>query len=133
MDPITTGAIISAGRDLIGRIWPDPKDQAEELRKLEELNQKGELAELQAYIQVMQARLSVIKTEAASDNFLTSSWRPVVMLVFTALIVARWFGFSAEGVSEAEYMEIWAILKLGIGGYVVGRSAEKVVKEYKKR
>ena len=28
--------------------------------------------------------------------------------------------------------EFWSLLNLGIGGYVVGRSAEKVMKEYKK-
>ncbi|APC46576.1 hypothetical protein [Alteromonas phage PB15] len=133
MDPVTIGSLIGVGKELISRVWPDPQDQAEELRKLEELRQKGELAELQAYIQVMQARLSVIQAEATSEHFLTSNWRPIVMLVFTGLIVARWFGLSAEGITEREYIEIWEILKLGIGGYVVGRSAEKVMKEYKKK
>ena len=133
MDPVTIGSLIGVGKELIGRIWPDPKDQAEELRKLSELEQKGELAELQAYIQVMQARLSVIQAEATSEHFLTANWRPIVMLVFTGLIVARWFGLSAEGITEREYIEIWEILKLGIGGYVVGRSAEKIMKEYKKK
>lgn len=133
MDPVTIGSLIGVGKELISRVWPDPQDQAEELRKLEELRQKGELAELQAYIQVMQARLSVIQAEATSEHFLTANWRPIVMLVFTGLIVARWFGLSAEGITEREYIEIWEILKLGIGGYVVGRSAEKVMKEYKKK
>ena len=133
MDPVTIGSLIGVGKELISRVWPDPQDQAEELRKLSELEQKGELAELQAYIQVMQARLSVIQAEATSEHFLTANWRPIVMLVFTGLIVARWFGLSAEGITEREYIEIWEILKLGIGGYVVGRSAEKVMKEYKKK
>lgn len=132
MDPLTIGSLIGVGKEIISRVWPDPKDQAEEFRKLEELRQKGDLAELQAYIQVMQARLAVIQSEATSEHFLTANWRPIVMLVFTGLIVARWFGLSAEGITESEYIEIWEILKLGIGGYVIGRSAEKVVKEYKK-
>jgi hypothetical protein len=29
-------------------------------------------------------------------------------------------------------VEFWSLLKLGIGGYVVGRSGEKIMKEYKK-
>lgn len=90
MDPLTIGSLIGVGKELISRVWPDPQDQAEELRKLEELRQKGELSELQAYIQVMQARLSVIQAEATSEHFLTANWRPIVMLVFTGLIVARW-------------------------------------------
>lgn len=132
MDALTITSLIGVGKELIGRIWTSPQDQAEELRKLTELEQKGDLAELQAYVQVMQARLSVIQSEAASEHWLTANWRPIVMLVFTALIVARWFGLSTDGISEQEYIEIWEILKLGIGGYVVGRSAEKVAKVVKK-
>ena len=49
------------------------------------------------------------------------------MLVFTGLIVARWFGWSAPNLSEAEYIKLWDIVELGLGGYVVGRSVEKIV------
>lgn len=72
------------------------------------------------------AAADIVKTEAASSGWLTRSWRPLVMLVFTGLIVARWFGWSAAGLSEAEALELWAIVKIGLGGYVIGRSAEKV-------
>ena len=72
------------------------------------------------------AAADIIKAEATSGGFLTRSWRPIVMLVFTSLIVARWFGWSAPGLSEAEALELWAIIKIGLGGYVIGRSAEKV-------
>lgn len=133
MDPMTIGSIIGLGKDLIGRLWPDPKDQAEELRKLSELEQKGDLAELQAYVQTLQGRMSIIQAEAKSEHWLTANWRPIVMLTFTGLIVARWFGLSAEGITEAEYVQIWEILQLGIGGYVIGRSGEKIMREYKKK
>ncbi len=72
------------------------------------------------------AAADIIRTEAASGGWLTRSWRPIVMLVFTSLIVARWFGYSAPALSEAEALELWAIIKIGLGGYVIGRSAEKV-------
>jgi hypothetical protein len=48
------------------------------------------------------------------------------MLVFVALIVARWFGFAAPNLSEAEYLKLWSIVEFGLGGYVVGRSVEKI-------
>ena len=48
------------------------------------------------------------------------------MLTFGGLIVARWFGWAAPNLSEAEYLKLWSIVELGIGGYVIGRSAEKV-------
>ena len=48
------------------------------------------------------------------------------MLTFVALIVARWFGWAAPNLSEAEYLKLWDIVQLGLGGYVIGRSAEKI-------
>jgi hypothetical protein len=65
--------------------------------------------------------------EAQSKNWLASSWRPVTMLIFVGLIVARWFGWTAPGLSEPEVLELWAIVKIGMSGYVIGRSVEKVV------
>lgn len=73
------------------------------------------------------AAAGIVKAEAESEHWLTSSWRPIVMLVFTALIVARWLGYSAPGISESEVLKLWSIVELGLGGYVIGRSAEKVL------
>jgi len=50
-----------------------------------------------------------------------------MMLTFGALIVARWFGWAAPNLSESEYLKLWDIVEFGLGGYVVGRSVEKVV------
>jgi hypothetical protein len=49
------------------------------------------------------------------------------MLTFAGLIVARWFGWAAPNLSEAEYLKLWSIVELGLGGYVIGRSAEKII------
>jgi hypothetical protein len=68
----------------------------------------------------------IIKAEAASEHWLAANWRPVLMLTFGGLIVARWFGWSTPGLSEAEYLKLWDIVQLGIGGYTIGRSVEKI-------
>jgi hypothetical protein len=47
--------------------------------------------------------------------------------VFGALIVARWLGWSAPNLSQDEVLKLWDIVQLGLGGYVIGRSVEKVV------
>ena len=49
------------------------------------------------------------------------------MLTFVALIVARWLGWSAPGLAEAEALKLWDIVEIGLGGYVIGRSAEKIL------
>ena len=33
---------------------------------------------------------------------------------------------EAEGMTEPEYLEVYGLIKIGLGGYVVGRSAEKI-------
>lgn len=67
----------------------------------------------------------IIKAEAQSGSWLTTSWRPLTMLFFVGLIGARVFGWTSAHVSDAEYLELWSLVKLGLGGYVIGRSVEK--------
>lgn len=117
-DPIT--AAINVGGQLIERLWPNPADADKAKLELMAMAQRGELAELAA-------RADVVKAEASSEHWLAANWRPILMLTFGALIVARWFGWAAPNLSEAEYLKLWSIVELGIGGYVIGRSAEKVL------
>ena len=118
LDPVT--AALEVGSKLIDRFFPDPTQKAQAQLALLEMAQKGELAEFSA-------RADIVKTEAASENWLTASWRPILMLTFGALIVARWFGWAAPNLSEAEYLKLWSIVELGLGGYVIGRSVEKTM------
>ena len=82
--------------------------------------------------QLMENRTKLIEAETKTGNVFVSSWRPALMVIFALLIVAKWLGFSAPGISEAVELELFAIVKLGMTGYVIGRSAEKVVTTYKK-
>ena len=106
--------------DVLDKVIPDPAAQADAKLKLMELAQKGEFAE-------MNARADIIKAEASSESWLAQSWRPILMLTFGALIVARWMGFAAPGISDTEIIKLWDIVELGLGGYVIGRTAEKIV------
>jgi Holin of 3TMs, for gene-transfer release len=104
--------------DLIGRFFPDPKEKAAAQLQVMQMAQNGELAQLNAALQVILAE--------ANGNWLQRSWRPLMMLFFAGLVGARWFGYSAPNMSEAEILELWNIVKIGIGGYTIGRSVEKV-------
>lgn len=112
--PAALLALLGKALDLI---FPDPAAAAAAKLRLFELQQSGQLAELNAAVSVIVAE--------ASGNTLQRSWRPLLMLTFGGLVVARWFGFTAPNLAESEYLALWDIVKLGIGGYVVGRSVEK--------
>jgi hypothetical protein len=118
VDPLT--AALDIGSKIIERVWPNPADQAAAKLELLRLQQSGELA-------IITAQSSIVKAEAESEHWLAACWRPILMLTFGALIVARWFGWAAPDLSEAEYLKLWSIVELGLGGYVIGRSAEKIV------
>ena len=117
-DPVT--AVLNVGSKIIDRLWPDPAQRDAAKLALLEMTQKGELAEFTG-------RAEIVKTEAASEHWLAANWRPLMMLTFGALIVARWFGWAAPNLTEAEYIKLWSIVEFGLGGYVIGRSAEKIV------
>jgi len=85
----------------------------------------------------MKAASEVIITEAKSDNWLAANWRPITMLTFVIIIANNYivYPYLSLFFHEAPMMEIppdmWGLLKIGLGGYVVGRSGEKIVKVLK--
>lgn len=109
-DPLT--AALDVGKTLIDKFWPDAGE--------------AERSKVQTFLAVFMAQADIVKTEAASSHWLAANWRPLVMLIFCGLIVARWFGWAAPNLSEAEYLKLWSIVEFGLGGYVVGRSVEKI-------
>ncbi|WP_419833078.1 3TM-type holin [Endozoicomonas atrinae] len=113
-----TAAIPLLGK-VIERVIPDPEKAAQAKHQLVDMAVNGELDELTQ-------RAGVIKAEAQGDSWLQRSWRPIVMLVFTALIVCRWLGWSAPDLSEAVELKLFSIVQLGIGGYIASRGIEKV-------
>ena len=123
-DPVS--AAFDVGGKLIDRLWPDPAQRDQAKLKLMELQQSGALAQLAAETELSKGAADIVKTEAAG-GFLASSWRPITMLVFVGLIVARGFGLAAPNLAEAEYLKLWDIVQLGLGGYVIGRSVEKIM------
>lgn len=110
LDPIT--AALDIGGKIIDKVWPDAGE--------------ADRQRVQTALTVFAAQAQIVQTEAASSHWLAANWRPITMLIFVGLIVARWFDLVAPGLSEAEYLSLWDIVKLGLGGYTVGRTVEKV-------
>lgn len=115
--------LASIGGQVAKNLFPDPAEES----KRREAEQAFTLGVMQHANQIEQAAADIVKTEAASSHWLAANWRPLTMLTFVALIVARWFGWAAPNLAESEYLALWDIVQLGLGGYVIGRSAEKVV------
>lgn len=78
---------------------------------------------------LLEVRKSVVQSEVESNFWLQRSWRPITMLTFVALVVLHSFGALIGGIPP----QMWVLLQIGLGGYVVGRSVEKIVDKVKTR
>lgn len=81
----------------------------------------------------LQAQSSIIVAEANSESWLARNWRPITMLSFVALIIMHWLGLTDQTITESQSVELLNLVKVGLGGYVIGRSAEKVAKVWKEK
>jgi len=68
--------------------------------------------------------------EEARGNWLQRSWRPIVMLVFTLIVLA---GTFLNLPILADTSRFWDLLEIGLGGYIIGRGSEQLVSSLLKR
>jgi len=118
---------------LIGQIFKPAMDMIDNVHTSEEekLVQKAQLLELQTTFltqaldyeqEQLKSKTAIIMAEANSASWLARSWRPITMLTFLGLVCMDSFGWLANPLAD----QAWTLLQIGLGGYVVGRSAEKV-------
>jgi len=126
--------------DLVAGIFKPAADLIDDLHTSQEekLEQKAKLLEIQAMtldkglqyeLETLRARAGIVQAEAESEHWVTATWRPITMLVMVGLAVGDSLGWLPNPLSK----EAWDLLKIGVGGYVVGRSAEKAIKTIKDR
>ena len=86
------------------------------------------LKEKELELQKMQTDIIIAE---AKGNWIQRSWRPLLMLSFGFIVIynkfiAPLFGLPIP-ILEGEF---WTLLQIGIGGYVVGRTGEKMITTY---
>ena len=88
---------------------------------------------LQSHTQELQAASRIIEAEAKAGWF-ASSWRPLLMYVLIFILVWNYvIGpiikiFMGTIITFELPGDVWTLLNVGLGGYVIGRSAESVAR-----
>ncbi len=113
--------LLGLGQTIISSIFPNAADKEKANEALIAYN----TAVLNAKTSIEAAALANVAAEAQSKQWLAANWRPITMLTFVALIVCHWFGLNASGISEAQYLSLYDLIKIGLSGYVIGRTVEK--------
>lgn len=126
-DPVSVNSAIAADPTNAAKIFQVQAQHEEALTKMN----------LDYQTALVTAQAGDIQAEAKSDSWLAANWRPILMLSFTAIIVvnylvlpvAQWFGITENPLVLPP--DMWALLKIGVGGYIVGRSGEKITRSLK--
>lgn len=100
----------------------EDKTQAAAIKaRLQEMVLSGQMKEIEAAAAIIQA-------EAQGESWLQRNWRPMLMCLFGLIVANNYMAAPMFGTPRAEIPpDMWDLLKLGIGGYVLGRSVEKGV------
>ena len=119
--------LIGLAGKLFDKVIPDKGKKQEMLAELYRMEAAGELKEIEGAAAIIQA-------EANSEHWLTANWRPLTMLTFVVIIANNYILYPYLSLFwiDAPNLELppdmWALLKIGLGGYTVGRSGEKIAK-----
>ena len=124
--------------DLIAGIFKPAAQLIDELHTSEDerLQAKGHLLDVQAAAMqkvfdyetsLIESQAKIVHAEACSSHWLTANWRPITMLTFLTLAVGDSMGWLQAPLRD----EAWTLLEIGLGGYIIGRSGEKIAKTIK--
>lgn len=129
---------------LIGQIFKPAAELIDNLHTSEEekLQQKAILLDLQTRFlteglafeqEQMKLKTDIIMAETKSESWLTSNWRPLAMVALLSSVLAYWFGLTptdpSTGLSTIPVVfvdRMFTLVQIGLGGYIVGRSGEKI-------
>ena len=125
--------LVSGVGKIIDNLHTSGEEKAAAKLSLGKLQHEMVQDSLKFEIEQVKARASIILAEANSGSWLTNNWRPMLMVVFMAIIVNNFliwpysveFGIAAKQLEFPTWMQ--ELLKLGVGGYIGARSAEKLI------
>ena len=109
----------------------------EDKDKKNELEQAIKAQMLEHEVKFVSYQKDIIVAEAKSTSWIAANWRPVTMLCFVAIIANNYILFPYIQLFGGKAMPLeippnmWELLKLGIGGYIMGRSVEKGIEKWK--
>jgi hypothetical protein len=121
-------AILGIGSKLIDHFFPDAKQAEEAKLKLLEMQQNGELAQINADISEGQEITKRWESDMSSDSWLSKNIRPMTLIA----ILAGYFIFATSSAFELNvkqaYVELlgqWGMLIMS--AYFGGRTLEKIM------
>ena len=127
------GKVVEKGLNIVDSIVED-KDKANEIKAA--IKQQIMEQSHDELTQELEARMQIILAEA-KGGWLQRNWRPILMLTIIAIVANNYvlFPYLSAFTDKVTILELpsglWALLNVGVGGYILGRSGEKIIKTFK--
>jgi len=122
------GALLDIGGKLVDKFFPDPQQAEQAKLKLLEMNQNGELAQLNADVAEQHEITERLKADMGSDSWLSKNIRPMTLIA----ILIGYFTFAGLSAAKidvnSEYVQLlgqWGMLIMSF--YFGGRTLEKIM------
>jgi uncharacterized membrane protein (DUF106 family) len=121
-------ALLSIGEKVLDKVLPDPEARAKAQAMLLEMQQKGELAKLQADMNEQDNLTKRAEADMNSDSWLSKNIRPMTLIFI--LLTYTVFGMMSAWDIEVNnnYVELlgqWGMLIMSF--YFGGRTLEKIM------
>jgi uncharacterized membrane protein (DUF106 family) len=122
------GAILDIGSKLVDKFFPDPQHAEQAKLKLLEMQQTGELAQLNADVAEQHELTERLKADMGSDSWLSKNIRPMTLIA----ILIGYFTFAGLSAAKIDVNESYVQL-LGQWGMLImsfyfgGRTLEKIM------
>ena len=126
MLPLT--AILDVGMKILDKVIPDPAEKAKAQVALMEMQQKGELAQLEADLKEQEELTKRLQSDMTSDSWLSKNIRPMTLVaIFLGYFLFAMMSAFGHNANE-EYVTLlgqWGMLVMSF--YFGGRTLEKIL------
>lgn len=117
--------VLNTVNNVIDKIFPD-KTEAEKAK-----------AEIQRAVlgidrAIIEESAKIILGEVQGQSWLQRNWRPLLMLSIVSIVVNNYIVYPYLSMFTTKVVildlpaDLWGLMKIGVGGYIIGRSTEKI-------
>jgi hypothetical protein len=122
------GTLVSKIFDTVDKAVED-KDLKNQLKA--EIQQQVLALDYTTLQKEIEAKAKIVISEAQGHSWLQRNWRPLLMTCFIAIIAWNYIAVPVLGCFFELHPanippDMWDLLKIGTGGYLVGRTGEKI-------
>lgn len=119
--------LIQSVGSIIDGLHTSGEEKLDAQRKLVELERDFQIRMAEIDAENAKTAAEVIVAEARSQSWMARNWRPLTMLTFTFIVAFNYILSPLFGLPYLEMPDnLWDLLQIGMGGYVFGRTVEKI-------